>query len=84
MFQRISPYSHEATVLLEHFQQLVSDARFKKDTLGEALHGCAIDYLIFSTCTEQGSQIYVIERSEWRVEQDVSDILQHFSQGLLK
>ena len=35
-------------------------------------------------CTEQGSQIYVIERSEWRVEQDVSDILQHFSQGLLK
>ena len=35
-------------------------------------------------CTEQGSPIYVIERSEWRVDQDVSDILQHFSQGLLK
>ena len=35
-------------------------------------------------CTEQGSPIYVIDHSEWRVDQDVSDILQHFSQGLLK
>ena len=37
-----------------------------------------------NTHKEQGSQIYVIERSVWRAEHDVSDILQHFSQGLLK
>ena len=53
-FQRVTKRQSCSSI----FKQLVSDLDLmKKDALGVALHGCAIDSTETHICTEQGSQI---------------------------